>query len=138
MYSYPIVTSFRSTPSLAGILDALVDQTWNLPASSAGARCDVYTDKSTYYVDVELPGVKKGNVHVRVEGDVLRIETERTVSEKVFWFLRRERPVGKVVETLRLSENLDMDKLEASFEDGLLHVSVPLKQGALGREIAVK
>jgi len=138
MYSYPIVTSFRSAPALAGLLDALVEDTWRLPAASAALRCDVYTDKSSYFVDVELPGVKKSNVKVRVENDVLRVEAERTVSEKTFWFLRRERPVGKVEQSFRLGQNLDTERMEASFEDGVLHVAIPLKAAAMGREIAVK
>lgn len=138
MYSYPLVASFRTAPALARLLDTLVEDSWRLPASSAAPRCDVYTDKSTYFVDVELPGVKKSNVHVKVEGDVLRVEAERTVSEKAFWFLRRERPVGKSVQTFRLGQNLDTERLEASFEDGLLHVAIPLKAAAMGREIVVK
>lgn len=138
MFSYPIVSSFRSAPALAGLLDALVDEAWRLPGAQAAPRCDVYTDKSTYYVDIELPGVKKHNVHVRVEGDVLRVEAERTVTESSFWFLRRERPVGKVEQAFRLGQNLDAERLEAVFEDGLLRVSVPLKAAAMGREISVK
>lgn len=138
MFAYPVATSFRSAPSLARLLDSLVDETWNLPVANAAPRCDVYTDKSVYYVDVELPGIAKHNVHVKVEGNVLQVSAERTEVETKYFFLRRERPVGKMEQSFRLGENLDTEKLEARFEDGLLRISVPLKASAVGREIAVK
>lgn len=138
MYGYPVVSNVRTPATLAGLLGTLADDLWSLPAASSAPRCDVYTDKTNWYVDVELPGVKKANVRVKVEGDVLRVEAERTESEKVFWFLRRERPVGKLVQSFRLGEVLDVEKLDASFEDGLLHIAVPLKAAAMGREIAVR
>lgn len=138
MYGYPVATSFRSAPTLARLLDSLVDETWNLPVANAAPRCDVYTDKSVYYVDVELPGIAKHNVKVQVEGNVLKVTAERTETETKFFFLRRERAVGKIEQSFRLGENLDVDKLEARFEDGLLRISVPLKASAVGREIAVR
>lgn len=138
MYSYPLVPSFRTAPSLARLLDSLVDDAWSVPAANSAPRCDVYTDKSTYFVDIELPGVKKHNVHVKVEGNVLHVAAERTETETKYFFLRRERPVGKVEQSFRLGDNLDLEKLEANFEDGVLRLSVPLKASAVGREIAVK
>lgn len=138
MYGYPVVSNVRTPATLAGLLGTLADDLWSLPAASSTPRCDVYTDKTNWYVDVELPGVKKANVRVKVEGDVLRVDAERTESEKVFWFLRRERPVGKLAQSFRLGEVLDVEKLDASFEDGLLHIAVPLKAAAMGREIAVR
>lgn len=138
MYSFPVVSSRASAPSLAGLFDALVDEAWSLPAAVAAPRSDVYTDRQKYYLDIELPGVKKSNVHVKVESNVLHVSAERTETETKFLFIRRERPVGKVEQSFRLGDNLDVEKLEASFEDGLLHIEVPLKTAALGREIAVK
>ena len=138
MYSYPVATGFRAAPSFASLLDSLVDGAWDLPAAVASPRSDVYTDRQKYYVDIELPGVKKQNVHVKVEGNALQVSAERTETETKFLFLRRERPVGKVEQGFRLGENLDADKLEATFEDGLLYIEIPLKAAAMGREIAVR
>lgn len=138
MYSFPMVVRSRTAPSLATLFDTLVDEAWNLPAAVAAPRSDVYTDRQKYYVDIELPGVKKSNVHVKVEANVLHVSAERTETETKFLFLRRERPVGKVEQSFRLSDNLDVEKLEASFEDGLLHIEVPVKAAAVGREISVK
>jgi HSP20 family protein len=138
MFAYPVATRLHTAPSLARLMDGLLEEAGSVPVANAAPRCDVYTDKSTYFVDIELPGVKKHNVHVKVEGGVLHVSAERTESETKHLFLRRERPVGKVEQSFRLGENLDLDKLEATFEDGILRLSVPLKASAVGREISVK
>ena len=114
-----------------------MNEAWSQPFASSAPRCDVYTDRSKWYVDVELPGVSKHNVHVSVEGDALHVKAERTEVETEFLFLRRERAVGKVEQSFRLGPNLDTEKLEAKFEDGLLRIAIPLKASAMGREIPV-
>lgn len=127
MYAHPVATSLRTAPSLARLLDSLVDESWNLPVANASPRCDVYTDRQAYYVEVELPGIAKHNVKVKVEGNILQVRAERTETETKFYFLRRERPVGKIEQTFRLGDSLDAERLEARFEEGLLRIKVPLK-----------
>jgi HSP20 family protein len=130
------VAHVRTVPARS-LFDAFVSEVWNEPSVAASPRCDVYTDRSKWYVEVELPGIAKRDVHVSVEGDALHVKAERTEGETRFLFLRRERPIGKVEQSFRLGQNLDAERLEAKFEDGLLTISVPLKASALGREIPV-
>lgn len=107
-------------------------------ATTHRPRHDVYSDNEKYYVDVELPGVKKHNVHVHVDGDMVHVRAEYTKEETKFLFIRRERPVGEVEQRFWLGKKLDADKMEARFEDGLLHLAIPVKAESAGRTVAVQ
>jgi HSP20 family protein len=136
--TYPTVYSKKVPNVFSDVLDAFVRDAWNSPMSSASTKYDVYADKQNYYLDVELPGVSKDNVHMNVEADELKISAEFTAKKEDFQFIRRERPVGKVEHSFKLGRDLDAEKVEASFENGVLHVTIPLRKEAVGRKIQIK
>ncbi len=131
-------TRFAPATSWNRVVESFLDDAFRSPAFASDVRYDVYTDKQNYYVDVELPGVKKHNVHVSVEGDSIKVSAEYTEVESQFLFIRRERPVGKVEKEFRIGKNLDSAKLEARFEDGILHLTLPVKAEAAARMVDIK
>lgn len=84
------------------------------------------TDKS-YNVNVELPQVKREDVHVTLEGSTLTIQGERKQEkeEKGTTYHRMESFYGKFVRRFTLPEDVEAAKLDASFKDGMLMISIP-------------
>ncbi len=91
---------------------------------------DVREDEKSYTVHADLPGVKKENIDVQVEGNVVRIsaesrqEREEKQGEKV---IRSERYVGKVSRSFTLGVDVDESAATAKFENGVLELTLPKK-----------
>jgi HSP20 family protein len=98
------------------------------------------TDES-YHIEVELPGVKKEDVDIKVDGNVLTISGERNVREEVKDedYHRVESRYGLFSRSFTLPEKVDIAKIQAEFENGILEVSIPkLKVDTSSRKIEIK
>lgn len=76
---------------------------------------------------LDLPGIKKTDINVAIEGDFLCIRAERKWEhdETTARLHRTEREFGKVERSFRIPENVDKEKLTASFENGVLKMWLP-------------
>jgi len=83
-----------------------------------------------YYIEVDLPGVKKEDISIDVNDNVLTISGERKVEEerKDEEFYRVESVYGKFERSFTLPEDVDADKIEAEAKDGVLTVKIPKAQ----------
>jgi len=83
-----------------------------------------------YYIEVDLPGVKKEDISIDVKDNVLTISGERKVEEerKEDEFYRVESFYGKFERSFTLPEDVDADKIEAEAKDGVLTVKIPKAQ----------
>jgi HSP20 family protein len=83
-----------------------------------------------YYIEVDLPGVKKEEISIDVNDNVLTISGERKVEEerKDEEFYRVESFYGKFERSFTLPEDVDADKIEAEAKDGVLTVKIPKAQ----------
>lgn len=101
---------------------------------------DIAEDDKEYTVKVELPGMKKEDVHVNVEAGVLSITGERKVEkeEKDKKHHRSERMYGSFVRTFTLPDGTASDKVSAEFKDGVLTVHLPKDEKAKPKSIEVK
>jgi HSP20 family protein len=119
---------------LASRLSRLMDQLWEeLPFefSPTFGRSDVYVKDKTLVIETELPGARKEDIQVRVEGDCLVVSGEVKRSEEVREdnYLRLGRTYGAFRRTFPLPEEVeDKRKIKAKFENGVLRVEVPLKR----------
>ena len=99
----------------------------------------VTVGKDSYQVRVELPGVRKDSVHVNLDRDVLTIRAERKANTADGWkTLHRELHVASYALRLKLNAPVDEAALTAKLEDGVLALSLPLKEAAKPRTIAVQ
>ncbi|KAJ8427539.1 hypothetical protein Cgig2_019958 [Carnegiea gigantea] len=97
-------------------------------AAFANARIDWRETPEAHIFKADLPGVKKEEVKVEVEGNnVLRIsgQREREKEEKTDAWHRVERSSGQFLRRFRLPENAKVDQVKASLENGVLTVTVP-------------
>lgn len=105
-----------------------------------GIPMDVKEDERTYEVHAELPGVKKEDIHVHVEGNTVSIVAEVKQAregregERV---LRAERYYGKVSRSFSLGQDIDDTQAVARFTDGVLVLTLPKRTVASARRLAI-
>jgi HSP20 family protein len=104
-------------------------------------KVDVAEKNGAYRVVAELPGVKKDDIHVSVDGPQVSIEAEvkqekeASQDERV---LHTERVFGKVTRSFTLPQEVDEGKVEAKFRDGVLELTLPKKQAAARKQISIQ
>jgi HSP20 family protein len=114
------------------------------PAARRGARVFpsivVSTAGNALFVRAEVPGMDMEDLDISVSGDTLTLRGERGTSEGLEggWYHRRERQGGRFSRAVRLPAQVDGDQATASYEAGVLTVTLPLKEPAKPKEIRVK
>ncbi len=113
--------------------DALKLNTW-------APDVDIIEDDKEYLVKADLPEMKKEDVKVAVENDVLTISGERKTEkeEKRKKYHRIERSYGSFERTFTMPEDADATKIVADFKDGVLRVHLPKSAAAKPKPIEVK
>jgi HSP20 family protein len=97
--------------------------------------------EESYYIEVELPGVKKDKVDIKVDGNVLTISGERTIRDEVKDedYHKIESLYGLFSRSFTLPEKVDIGNIQAEFENGILEVSIPkLSINTTSRTIEIK
>jgi HSP20 family protein len=119
-------------------LDRLTARVFDTATRSSGARLDAYRIDDTFYIDIDLPGVDPASIDVTVDHRVLTVKAERKRPQREgLQLLVAERPTGTVTRQVFLSENLDTDRLEARYDNGVLTLSIPVIEQAKPRKIEV-
>ena len=110
------------------------------PAQTPSIKMDVQEQGDSYLVHAELPGVKKEDIHVVVEGNHVSItaevkqEKEVREGERV---LRSERYFGKVSRSFQLEQDIDDVKAAAKFNDGVLELTLPKRTSSPSKRLAI-
>jgi HSP20 family protein len=104
-------------------------------------KMDVKEDDNAYTVHADIPGVKKEDIHVSIEGNQVSIsaetkmEKEEKEGKKV---LRSERYVGKVARSFSLAQDVDEARSQAKYNDGVLELTLPKKAVSAAKKLAVQ
>ena len=104
-------------------------------------RLDVREDEKSYVVDATLPGVKKDDIHVAIDGNEVSIsaevknEKEVKEGERV---LRTERFYGKTTRRFALANEIDESGAAAKYEDGILKLTLPKKTATTARKLSIQ
>lgn len=101
---------------------------------------DLYEDGEQYVVEAELPGLKQDEIKVQIDQDLLTISGKRKREKELKDenFYRSERYFGKFVRRISLPEDGDVEKVKATYKDGVLKISIPKVQGGKSKKIDVK
>ena len=99
---------------------------------------DAFEKNGVYTLRFDLPGVDPDHVDLTVEAGVMRVTAERKVedTEGANWLLR-ERPTGRHSREVRLGNRLDPGAVKASYDQGVLTVTIPIKEEAKPRKISI-
>jgi len=139
---------FAPANDLLGVrrLNALLDEAFtgwpvgNGVATSAWLpSVDVFEDKESLKIVAELPGLKPEDVKITLENSTLTLrgEKKQVAEEKTERVHRYERSYGSFERSFSLSNTVDTDKVAASFENGVLTITLLKAEKAKLREIAV-
>ena len=128
---------FAATTSAFRLLDQLSGRMGTARPLS-GMPMDAYKVGDNFVAHCDLPGVDPGSIDLSIEGQTLTVTAERSVPqvEGAEWSVA-ERPYGSYTRQLVLGRSLDTDRLEASYHDGVLTVSIPVAEKAKARKIRV-
>ena len=104
-------------------------------------KVDIKDSENSYVFHAELPGVSKDDLYVTVDGSTVTIAAEmkqhdeQTKDEKI---VRSELYFGSVSRSFQLPVDVDQDTANASFENGVLQLTLPKKQNMPGKRIEIK
>jgi len=110
------------------------------PDSAPQIRIDVSEGNGSYAVNAEIPGVRKEDIDVRIDGNLVTIsaevkrEKEEKKGERV---LRSERQYGFASRSFTLASAVDEGKVEARYDNGLLRLTLPKKAHAEHKRVAI-
>lgn len=111
---------------------------WNKPTNTEMIKYDVIENDEKYDLDLMLPGFKKENINILVEEDSLIIKGERKENENKK-FNRKGSFFGDFEKSFYLPDNILEDKISASFNDGILTITIPKDdKGELSKIIEIK
>lgn len=111
------------------------------PADAPAVKIDVKEQEGGYLVHAEIPGVKKEDIHVAVDGPVVSISAERREEKDVKEgerVLRTERYFGKVSRSFQLAQEIDEAQVTAKYTDGVLELTLPKKAATQARRITIQ
>jgi len=103
-------------------------------------KIDVTKAEDTYTVKAEIPGVKKDDIQVSIDGNEVTISGEikkESEEKKGEEMLRSERYYGKVSRSFTLPHDVDEAKVVAKYADGVLKLTLPMKSKSASRKITV-
>lgn len=104
-------------------------------------KVDVKEDDKSYTIHADIPGVKKEDIHVTIDGNQVAIsaevkkQKEEKDGEKV---LRSERYYGKVARSFTMGHDVDEGQAEAKYADGVLELSLPKKVANTSKKLTIK
>ncbi len=95
--------------------------------SSFNPRIDISEDDNNIFIEAEIPGVKKSDINISIQDNILTIKGEKkslNEDKKDKSFYRSERSYGSFTRSFTLPAEVNPDKVEAKFEDGILNISI--------------
>lgn len=109
--------------------------------SEIQVKMDVSEDDKVYKVHAEMPGVKKDDIHVNIDGNQVSISAEVKNEKEVKEgerLLRSERYYGSVSRTFSLAQDVDESAAQAKYTDGILELTLPKKAAASSRKLVIQ
>jgi HSP20 family protein len=102
---------------------------------------DVWEDEKNVYITAELPGIKKEDISVNIteRGIEIKAKKKEEMEEKRKGMYRLERTYGGFYKFVALPSNVDVDKAEATYNNGVLEIRIPKKEvKEEGRKLEIK
>ena len=135
---------FGRTMSLRQMMDRLMEDAFIMPREGqttpvGSAALNVYEEGDNLVVEAQLPGMKPEDVDISVESGTLTIRAEAKAQEerKERNYVIREHRRGSFVRSLRLPDTVDPDAAQATFENGVLRLTLPRSEQAKPRRIEI-
>ncbi|WP_308465171.1 Hsp20/alpha crystallin family protein [Rathayibacter soli] len=125
-------------------LDRIAQSVFDTSRQPRTMPVDLYRDGDRYVLNTDLPGVDPGSIDVDLDGRLLTIRAQRTVTdladtgkENVRW-LTQERPTGAYLRQFAIGDDTDSGAISASYDNGVLSVVIPIAERAKPRKIVIE
>jgi HSP20 family protein len=118
-------------------LDRLTQQVFGTAARPAVMPMDAWRENDSFVVEFDLPGIDTNSIDLDVERNVLTVRADRPSREGIEELVAAERPRGVFSRQLILGDNLDTDKIAASYHAGVLRLEIPVAEKAKPRKISI-
>jgi HSP20 family protein len=128
LLNYDPVDAFRSLDRLTG---------WR-GQPGTGMPMDIFRAGDHVLATLDVPGVDPGSIDISVEANTVTISAERTAPSDAGEWLVSERPRGHYSRRLTLGRDLDLDRLHASYVDGVLSLTIPVSERAKPRRVTIE
>ena len=114
---------------------------YEVPGGTAQFRVDVTENDNAYNLRAEIPGVKKEDIQITVDGDTVAISAEVKNEKEVKngeRVLRTERQYGKLYRAFTLGQPVDEGAVSAKYAEGVLDLTLPKKAAAQAKRITIQ
>ena len=133
----------RDMVRLSDAMDRMLEDAWTRPTPARAERearlpLDVYTTPSEIVLTANVPGLKPDEVEITLEGDTLSIHGEFKAPMENVEYVFQERTFGKFSRTLTINVPVDVNKVEATFDNGVLTITLPKAEAARPKTIKVE
>ena len=118
-------------------LDRLTQQFFGTTNRPAVMPMDAWREGDRFVIEFDLPGIARESIDLDVERNVLTVRAERVARNGDWEMLASERPRGVFSRQLVLGDNLDLDRIEAAYDSGVLRLTVPVAEKAKPRKIQI-
>jgi len=98
---------------------------------------DLFREGDQYVLSADLPGIDPGSVDLDVDGQLLTIRAERHASHEPVKWLTHERPYGSYMRQFTLGDGVDVERIAANYDNGVLSVTIPVAERAKPRKIEI-
>ncbi|HXL02001.1 MAG TPA: Hsp20/alpha crystallin family protein [Candidatus Atribacteria bacterium] len=134
---------FRDLAELQGEIDRVLGSTFSRRGKETTVGSwlppvDVKEEEEEFVLFVDLPGVDEKAVEITVVGDQLTIKGERKAPEEGENFLRQERVFGPFHRSFLLRMPVEVDKVSATYKNGVLEIHLPKSSAAKPRKVSVQ
>ncbi len=107
------------------------------PARPSVMPMDAWRDGDTFHIEFDLPGVAPDCIDLDVERNVVTVRAERPALDRDTEMLAAERPRGVFSRQLVLGDNVDTERIDASYDAGALTLTIPVAEKAKPRKIRI-
>ena len=134
----------RDMVRLGDVMDRLFENSWMRPGDASRAErelrlpLDVYTTPSEIVIIANVPGLKPEDVNITLENDTLSVSGEIKAPMENVDYVFQERSYGKFSRVLTINVPVDNDKVEATFDSGVLTITLPKAEAARPKVIKVE
>jgi HSP20 family protein len=118
-------------------LDRFTQQVVGTAARPAVMPMDAWREGDAFFVEFDLPGIDQDSLDLDIERNVVTVHAQRPAVDPNREMLATERPRGVFSRQLVLGENLDTDRIEASYNEGVLRLHIPVAEKAKPRKITI-
>jgi len=124
------VLDSRPAGSFSSLLDELLQEKYNGPGKQFSPAVDIYEEDQLYAILISVPGIKKEDIKIDIVENELQISGQRNAgdnkSSKKYYL--QEIPRGSFTKSFNLPKDVQQEKIEAKYEEGILKLLLPKNQ----------